>query len=79
MEYIILGEHISYRLNKIMSKIAMKSITKIQFFIAIFGILLYYINIRYLSNFKSKILILRNFYLKLKLKFKLKNQKHKEE
>ena len=72
MEYIILGEHISYRLNKIMSKIAMKSITKIQFFIAIFGILLYYINIRYLSNFKSKILILRNFYLKLKLKFKLK-------
>ena len=79
MEYIILGEHISYRLNKIMSKIAMKSITKIQFFIAIFGILLYYINIRYLSNFKSKILILRNFYLKLKLKFKIKNQKHKEE
>ena len=79
MEYIILGEHISYRLNKIMSKIAMKSITKIQFFIAIFGILLYYINIRYLSNFKSEILILRNFYLKLKLKFKLKNQKHKEE
>ena len=79
MEYIILGEHISYRLNKIMSKIAMKSITKIQFFIAIFGILLYYISIRYLINFKSKILILRNFYLKLKLKFKLKNQKHKEE
>ena len=55
-----------------MSKIAMKSITKILFITAIFGILLYYINIRYLINFKSKILILRNFYLKLKLKFKLK-------
>ena len=62
-----------------MSKIAMKSIIKIQFVIAIFGILLYYINIKYLINFKSKILILRNFYLKLKLKFKLRNQKHKEE
>jgi len=58
-----------------MSKIAMKSIIKIQFVIAIFGILLYYINIKYLINFKSKILILRNFYLKLKLKLKLKNQK----
>ena len=50
----------------------MKSIIKILFIIAIFGILLYYINIRYLINFKSKILILRNFYLKLKPKFKLK-------
>jgi len=62
-----------------MSKIAMKSITKILFITAIFGILLYYINIRYLINFKSKILILRNFYLKLKFKLKLKNQKQKEE
>ncbi len=79
MELIVFLMHISYRLNKIMSKIAMKSIIKIQFFIAIFGILLYYINIRYLINFKSKILILRNFYLKLKLKLKLKNQKHKDE
>lgn len=57
----------------------MKSIEKIRFFIAIFGILLYYISIRYLINFKFKILILRNFYLKLKLKFKLKTQKHEEE
>ena len=47
-----------------MSKIAMKSIAKIRFIIAIFGILLYYINIRYLINFKSKILILRIFNLK---------------
>ena len=79
MELIVLLMHISYRLNKIMSKIAMKSTTKIRFFIAIFGILLYYINIRYLINFKSKILILINFYLKLKFKLKLKNQKQKEE
>ena len=56
-----------------MSKIAMESIIKIRFFIAIFDILLYYINIRYLINFKSKILILRNFYLKLKPKLKNKN------
>ena len=56
----------------------MKSIIKIQFFIAIFGILLYYINIRYLINFKSKILILRNFYLKLKPKLKNKNIRRKK-
>ena len=68
-QYIVL---LNIQKNKKVSKNAMKSIIKIQFFIAIFGILLYYINIRYLSNFKSKILILRNFYLKLKLKFKLK-------
>jgi len=56
----------------------MKSITKILFITAIFGILLYYINIRYLINFKSKILILRNFYLKLKPKLKNKNMRRKK-
>jgi len=51
MELIVFLVHISYHLNKKVSKIAMKSTTKIRFFIAIFGILLYYINIRYLINF----------------------------
>jgi len=78
MELIVFLVHISYHLNKKVSKIAMKSTTKIRFFIAIFGILLYYINIRYLINFKSKILILRNFYLKLKPKLKNKNIRRKK-
>ena len=56
----------------------MKNIIKILFIIVIFGILLYYISIRYLINFKSKILILRNFYLKLKPKLKNKNMRRKK-